>query len=404
MPESDHYDLIIVGGGILGAATFYEFQKKYPDQRVLLLEKEANLAAHQTGRNSGVLHSGIYYTPGSIKAENCREGLKLLYEFCEKNKVPYDNCGKLIVATKPEEVPRLERLKERGIQNRLKGLKLLNATEAKEYEPFVECIKALYVPDTGIVDYAMVAQKLVEMGTEINRLSTIKYNQEVVSFIKKAQETVVKTKTDSFKAEKAIFCTGLQSDRFAKKDGIDISVRVVPFRGDYFVLKPEAHHKVKNLIYPVADPDLPFLGVHLTRMMNGTIECGPNAVFSFDREGYSKIAFNLKDTKEALNFSGTWKLFGNFWKTGINEYLRAFSERRFLESLQQMIPSLEMNDLGNHRAGVRAQVVDKSGNLVDDFLIERGNCGIHVINAPSPAATACLSIGKSIIEALEGKK
>lgn len=178
----------------------------------------------------------------------------------------------------------------------------------------------------------------------------------------------------------------------------------MPFRGDYFVLKPEAHHKVKNLIYPVADPDLPFLGVHLTRMMNGTIECGPNAVFSFDREGYSKIAFNLEDTKEALNFSGTWKLFGKFWKTGINEYLRAFSEKKFLESLQQMIPSLEMKDLGNHRAGVRAQVVDKSGNLVDDFLIERGICGIHVINAPSPAATACLSIGKSIVEVLEGKK
>jgi L-2-hydroxyglutarate oxidase len=398
MPEANHYDLIIVGGGILGSATFYEFVNKYPDQRVLLLEKESKLAAHQTGRNSGVIHSGIYYTPGSLKAKNCREGLKLLYEFCEKHKVPYDNCGKLIVATKPEEVTRLEKLKERGIQNGLKGLQLLNATEAKEYEPFVECIKALYVPDTGIVDYAMVTQKLVELGTEINRSSTIKYNQEVISFVKEAEVTVIKTKKDSFRAEKVIFCTGLQSDRFAKKDGINIDVRVVPFRGDYFVLNPEANHKVKNLIYPVADPDLPFLGVHLTRMMNGTIECGPNAVFSFDREGYRKTAFDLQDTKDALNFSGTWKLFSKFWKTGVNEYLRSFLKKRFLESLQQMIPSLEMKDLGNHRAGVRAQVVDKSGNLVDDFLIERGNCGVHVINAPSPAATASLSIAKQIVK------
>jgi len=401
MPDSDHYDLIIVGGGILGAATFFEFLNKYPGQRVLILDKESSLATHQTGRNSGVMHSGIYYTPGSLKAENCRKGLEQLYHFCKEYEIPHDNCGKLIVATTQGEVPRLEQLKERGIKNGLKGLELLNLQEAKEHEPYVDCLKALYVPDTGIVDYEVVTQRLIEVGKMMSAQSEIKCNQEVLSFSKNGNSTTINTGTDTFHANKVIFCTGLQSDRFAKKDGINLEVKVVPFRGDYFVLKPEAFHKVKNLIYPVADPDLPFLGVHLTRMMNGTIECGPNAVFSFEREGYQKLSFDLKDSKDALGFEGTWKLFGKFWKQGVQEYLRAFSKRKFLKSLQEMVPAIHMNDLGEYRAGVRAQVLGKDGNLVDDFLIEQGECGIHVINAPSPAATACLSIGKHIVDKLD---
>lgn len=401
MPDSNHYDLIIVGGGILGAATFFEFQKKYPDQRVLILEKESTPAAHQTGRNSGVMHSGVYYTPGSLKAENCRNGLNLLYDFCEEYEIPYDNCGKLIVATKEDEIPLLEQLKGRGIENGLKGFKLLDSKEAREIEPYVECLKALHIPETGIVDYGLVTKRFFEVGKKINPQSEIICNQEVRSFTKNRNCTKIHTLTDTFQANKVIFCTGLQSDRFAKRDSINLEVKVVPFRGDYFVLKPEAFHKVKNLIYPVADPNLPFLGVHFTRMMNGTIECGPNAVFSFEREGYQKLSFDLKDSKEALNFVGTWKLFGKFWKHGVQEYYRAFSKRKFLKSLQEMVPSIQMNDLSEQRAGVRAQVVGKDGNLVDDFLIEKGECGIHVINAPYPAATACLSIGKTIIKELE---
>lgn len=401
MPDSNHYDLIIVGGGILGAATFFEFQKKYPDQKVLILEKESEVAAHQSGRNSGVMHSGIYYTPGSLKAENCRKGLKLLYDFCEEYEIPYDNCGKLIVTAREDEIPRLEQLKERGIKNGLKGLKLLDSKEAVEIEPFVECLKALHVPETGIVDYGLVTKRLIEVGKKINPESEIKCNQKVRSFTKIGNSSTIHTTTDTFQTKKIIFCTGLHSDRFAREDGINLDVRVVPFRGDYFILKTEAFHKVKNLIYPLADPDLPFLGVHLTRTMNGTIECGPNAVFSFKREGYEKFSFDMNDSKEAFSFSGTWKLFFKFWKTGLDEYFRAFSKAKFLKSLQKMVPSLQMGDLGLYRAGVRAQVVGKDGNLVDDFLIEQGECGIHVINAPSPAATACLSIGNQIVEKLE---
>lgn len=401
MPEDSHFDLIIVGGGILGAATFFEYQKKFPDQRILILEKESTVASHQTGRNSGVMHSGVYYTPGSLKAENCRNGLQLLYDFCREYDIPHDNCGKLIVATKEDEIPRLQQLKERGIKNGLISLKILDLNEAKEIEPYVSCLKALYVPETGIVNYGLVTNRLIDAAKKINPRSEIKCNQNVLSFNKNGNNTSIRTETDKFKANKVIFCTGLQSDRFAEKDGINLEVRVVPFRGDYFVLKPEAFHKVKNLIYPVADPELPFLGVHLTRMMNGTIECGPNAVFSFNREGYRKLSFDLKDSKDSLKFSGSWRMFGRYWKQGVEEYYRAFSKRKFLDSLQKLVPSLELSDLGNHRAGIRAQVIGKKGNLLDDFLVEKGECGIHVINAPSPAATACLSIAKYTIDKLE---
>jgi L-2-hydroxyglutarate oxidase len=401
MPNnSNNFDLIIVGGGILGAATFYLYQKQNPTSRLLLIEKESELASHQTARNSGVIHSGIYYKPNSLKAKNCREGLKLLYAFCKEFNVPFDNCGKLIIAKNEAEIKSLELLLERGKKNGINGIKLLDRVEAKKYEPYLECIKALFVPDTGIVDYGLMAKELVTQAKIINAQSLVLYNEKVEDFDKVDEATHIKSKGNTYKSRQVIFCTGLQSDRFARKDGVKLDLRVVPFRGDYYVLKPKAFHKVKNLIYPVANPDLPFLGVHLTRMMNGTIESGPNAVFSFDREGYKLLSFSFQDTAEAMGFGGTWKLFSKFWKTGIAEYRRAFSKRRFLRSLQEMVPSLEIDDLGAHRAGVRAQVVDNNGNLVDDFLIKKGNCGIHVINAPSPAATACLSIGREIISQL----
>ena len=401
MQNSDYYDLIIVGGGIIGASIFYLYQKQYPQSNILLLEKENESASHQTGRNSGVIHSGIYYKPGSLKAKNCRQGLKLLYDFCKEFKVPYDNCGKLIIAKNDAEIKSLVFLKERGIQNGIEGIKLLNSDEAKEYEPYVKCVKAVYVPETGIVDYGLVTKELIKQAKKINSNSNVLYDEKVIDFVKKEDFTLLNSKDKTFESKQVVFCTGLQSDRFAKKDGLKSDLRVVPFRGDYFALKPKAYHKVKNLIYPVPNPDLPFLGVHITRMMNGTVESGPNAVFSFDREGYTKLAFDFNDTRDAFRFSGTWKLFSKFWKTGISEYQRAFSEKRFLKSLQEIVPSIEFDDLGSHRAGVRAQVVDKSGNLVDDFMIKKGNCGIHVINAPSPAATACLSIAHEIIGRLK---
>jgi L-2-hydroxyglutarate oxidase len=398
MPNSNNFDLIIVGGGILGAATLYLYQKQNPTSRVLLIEKESELASHQTARNSGVIHSGIYYKPNSLKAKNCREGLKLLYAFCKEFNVPHDNCGKLIIAKNDDEIKSLKLLQERGKQNGINGIQLLDSAEAKKYEPYLECAKALFVPDTGIVDYGLMAKELINQAKIINSNSVVMYNEKVDDFDKVDEVSHIKAKENTYKSKQVIFCTGLQSDRFARKDGIKLDLRVVPFRGDYYVLQPKAFHKVKNLIYPVADPDLPFLGVHLTRMMNGTIESGPNAVFSFDREGYKRLSFSFQDTAEAIGFAGTWKLFSKFWRTGIAEYRRAFSKRRFLRSLQEMVPSLTIDDLGAHRAGVRAQVVDKKGNLVDDFLIKKGNCGIHVINAPSPAATASLSIANMIIE------
>lgn len=401
MTKDKYYDLIIVGGGILGASVFYEYQKKYPKKTILLLEKENTFAVHQTGRNSGVIHSGIYYKPNSLKAKNCREGLKLLYEFCRKYNVPYDNCGKLIVAKNKEEVKYLYKLKERGERNGIKNLEILNTFEAKKYEPYLECEKALKVLDTGIVDYTLVAKELIKQSKLINSNSNYLYNNKVTNFSKENNLIYLKTENLEFMANKIVFCTGLQSDRFAKADHINLKIRVVPFRGDYYVLKNRAFHKVKNLIYPVANPDLPFLGVHLTRMMNDTIECGPNAVFSFKREGYNKLSFSALDTVNALSFSGTWKLFTKFWKIGLAEYYRAFSKKRFLKSIQELVPSLEMKDLGTWRAGVRAQVVNEAGELVDDFLIEKGLCGLHVINAPSPAATSCLSIAKTIISRIE---
>ena len=391
------YDFIIVGGGIVGLATAYKLQLKFLNKSIAILEKETEIGKHQTGRNSGVMHSGIYYKPGSYKAKNCNNGLKQLVEFSEKNNVLHDVCGKIIVATSVYEIPILETIFNRGLQNKTKGICYLNSEEIKEKEPFIEGVKAIWVPTAGIIDYVGLCSTFVNKIIEINPKSKLFLSCEVKKIDSNNEVSSLESNLGIFNASKVIFCTGLQSDRVAKKDNLKLDVHIVGFRGDYYELKPEATYKIKNLVYPVPDPKFPFLGVHFTRMIDGGIECGPNAVFTFKREGYNRTSFSLRDTFEALAFKGTWKLFGKHWRKGIDEYKRAFSKRLFVKELQKMMPSISVNDVQPSRAGVRAQAIDYFGNMVDDFKIEKHYNNIHVINAPSPAATSCLAIADEIV-------
>ena len=394
---SNKYDFIVVGGGIVGLASAYKLQLKFPNKSIAILEKEAEVGKHQTGRNSGVMHSGIYYKPGSYKAKNCNNGHTQLVEFVKENSVKHDICGKIIVATKKEELPILDDIYRRGIQNGTEGISFLTSEEILQKEPFIEGIKAIWVPTAGIIDYVSVCKEFVSQIERLNIKSKFYPSCKVKTIDSFNNKTILKTNDGLFEASQVIFCTGLQSDRNAKKDNIQLAIKIVGFRGDYFELTPEASHKIKNLVYPVPDPKFPFLGVHFTRMVDGSIECGPNAVFTFKREGYNRTSFSLKDTFEALTFSGTWKLFGKHWRKGIDEYKRAFSKRLFVKELQKMMPSLTENDVQPARSGVRAQAIDCGGNMVDDFKIEKQLNNIHVINAPSPAATACLAIADEII-------
>ena len=396
--QKTEFDIAIVGGGIVGLATAFQLQKDFPKINIVVFEKEKELALHQTGRNSGVIHSGLYYKPGSSKAKNCVEGRKQLVEFAKENNVDFDICGKIVVAVNIEESQRLKQLKINGEHNGLEGLKLLDPVEFKEIEPNVEGVKALWVPEAGIIDYKEVTNKLSENMKSINMNSRVIMNCDVLNY----KNPVIETSKGNFKAKHIIFCGGLFSDRLAVKDKIELDMQIVGFRGDYYSLKNSAKSKVRNLIYPVPNAEFPFLGVHFTRMINGDIECGPNAVFSFKREGYSRIAFSIKDALQALAFSGTQKLFINHWKFGLNEYQRAFSKSLFLKELQKMIPSLKMNDIISGRSGVRAMALSSDGEMIDDFKIVKNKKNIHVLNAPSPAATACLAIGEQIME--EAKK
>ncbi len=390
------FDIAIIGGGIVGAATFYKVQKQNPTLLIALFEKEEILADHQTGHNSGVLHSGLYYKPGSLKAKNCIEGRKELVEFAKEHGIAHDVCGKVVVATHESELANMERVYQTGLENKIEGLKKISAAEVKEIEPFVESIGGLWVPCTGIIDFRAATQKMVELALAINPLSAVYLGHEVQSITKNAYVSTLQTNKGEFEAVYLVFCAGLQADRLARKDGVQLKEQVVGFRGDYYELTHEASHKVKNLIYPVPNPDFPFLGVHFTRMTNGDIECGPNAVFTFKREGYGKTDFSFRDTWDALTYKGTWKLFFNNMAFGINEYRRAFSKKLFLKTLQRMIPSLTMEDLKPGRAGVRALLLAQDGDTRDDFRIEYHGNSIHVLNAPSPAATACLAIGEYI--------
>jgi L-2-hydroxyglutarate oxidase len=395
------FDIAIIGGGIIGAATFYKIQKRNPSLKLALFEKEEALAAHQTGHNSGVIHSGLYYKPGSLKAKNCIEGRHELVDFAKTYGIDHDVCGKVVVATEEKEISNMNRIFDIGKENKIEGIEKINADQVKEIEPFVKSIGGIWVPCTGIIDFVGATKKMVELALSINPESQVFMGHEVSSISKEDSSSTIHTQKGKFISEYLVFCAGLQADRLAKKDGVKLKEKVVGFRGDYYELTEKAKDKVKNLIYPVPNPDFPFLGVHFTRMTNGEIECGPNAVFTFKREGYNKTDFSLKDTADALSYGGTWKLFFNNMSFGINEYRRAFSKRLFLKTLQRMIPSLDDTDIHPGRAGVRALLLSQDGDTRDDFRIEYHGNSIHVLNAPSPAATASLAIGNYVSEEAE---
>jgi len=393
-----NYDVVVVGGGIVGAATFYKMQKRFPDKVMLLIDKMPSLAAHQTGHNSGVIHSGLYYKPGSLKAENCVKGRHELVRFAKEHHVPHDVCGKVVVAANASEMGSLNKIHGLGLENKIEGIELINSDQLRDIEPECRGEAALWVPCTGIIDFVSATKKMVEVALSIQPLSAVHLSEEVLDFTPEGEGTLVTTSKAKYVTKHLIVCGGLQADRLAKKDGVKLREKVVGFRGDYYELNDHAKHKIRNLIYPVPNPDFPFLGVHFTRMTNGEIECGPNAVFTFKREGYGKTDFNLRDTADALGYSGTWKLFFNNVSFGINEYRRAFSKRLFLKTLQHLVPSLTMDDLRPGRSGVRAMLLNQQGDTGDDFRIETTDRSIHVLNAPSPAATAALAIGDYVAD------
>ena len=390
-------DLIVIGGGIVGLATAYKYQQQFPGRSVLLLEKESELAAHQTGRNSGVLHSGIYYKPGSLKAKNCREGKLAMEAFCQAEGVPYDICGKVIVALSDEELPRLDSIYERGQANGVK-CEIISRERLLELEPHVAGIRAIHVPETGIVDYPMVCQKLAERIVAAG--GEIKLGTAALGFKNDGATTVVETIAGGFAARQVVNCAGLYSDRVAALTGEEPPAKIIPFRGEYFELEPEAEHLVKNLIYPVPDPAFPFLGVHFTRMINGGVECGPNAVLAFAREGYFKSTINIPELAESLTYPGFLRLAAKYWKMGAGEMWRSVSKRAFVRALARLVPEIKAEHLVAAPAGVRAQALMRDGSLVDDFLIESHGNVVNVLNAPSPAATSALTIGDSIVERL----
>lgn len=389
------FDFAIIGGGIVGLATAVTLGRREPGARILLLEKEFDLSLHQTGRNSGVIHSGIYYKPGSFKAKFARAGARSMVEFCVEHGIPHDVCGKVIVATREQELPLLENLFKRGLENQLNVTKI-SADQVRAIEPHVRCLAGIRVPSTGIVSYKKVSLKYAELikaqGGEI------KLGARVEKISERAGLHILETSQGPYEARFVINCAGLHSDRVARLGGANPGAKIVPFRGEYYELVPEKRHLVKTLIYPVPNPEFPFLGVHFTRMIDGTIHAGPNAVLAFAREGYFKTDFNLRDFTETMTFGGFWKLASKNLGEGMKEMYRSLSKAAFTRSLQQLIPEVRSEDLIPCKAGIRAQALQSDGRLVDDFLIIKGRNSMHVCNAPSPAATASLEIGKAIVE------
>ena len=398
---ASQYDVTIIGGGILGLATALKITAAHPRVRLLILEKEAQLACHQTGNNSGVIHSGLYYRPGSLKAQSCVTGRKELIAFCDKTSVPYEICGKVVVATSQEELPRLEELHRRGIANGLKGLEIIVPERLKELEPHAIGIKGLYVPETGIIDYKKVADAYAEHIR--NAGGDIRLSQKVVGILDLPAEIVLQTSGGDYRTKYLINCCGLQSDLVAKmmrasSAGEQEEHRIIPFRGEYYKIAPQRQFLVRNLIYPVPDPTFPFLGVHFTRMTKGGVEAGPNAVLAYAREGYRHTNVNVKDLWQTISFRGFWAMTGKYWRTGFGELYRSLSKTAFVRALQKLLPEIRESDLVPGGAGVRAQAVSASGALVDDFVIKQSPRAIHILNAPSPGATASLAIGQSIAE------
>ncbi len=396
MQARTDFDIVVVGGGIVGLASAYKIALSHPAVRLAVLEKEDRPATHQTGHNSGVIHSGLYYKPGSTKAATCTAGRRELIEFARTHNIPHDICGKIIVATDESELPALERLFENGRQNGVEGLERIGPDRITEIEPCAAGVAALHVPSAGIIDFVKVAERLAELIERTGEHNKMLVCHEVTGFDKHDFYTNVVTNKGTFRTRCIINCAGLQSDRVARLDGFTPSVRIVPFRGDYCTLDGPAAAKVRNLLYPVPDPEFPFLGVHFTRGIDGSVECGPNAVFAFKREGYDRMNVSLRDSWESLSYPGTWRLFARHWRYGLGEYVRAFSKTRLLAQLQRLIPSLTAEDIHPGKTGIRAQALDPKGCLVDDFKIEARGNSIHVLNAPSPAATAALAIGEHI--------
>ncbi|MGV3559758.1 L-2-hydroxyglutarate oxidase [Larkinella arboricola] len=390
-------DIVIIGGGIVGLATALQIKRQRPHLSVTVLEKEHRVAAHQTGHNSGVIHSGLYYKPGSLKATNCIRGYWMLIEFCEQENVPYELCGKIVVAMKPEEVPLLNNLYERGQQNGLEGLKRLTQPQMNEIEPHVRGVEGMWVPQTGIIDYVQVCEKYAEKFRELG--GEIRLGEKVTQITPGNTLSLVVTDRSTYETKLVINCAGLHSDKMAQlTQRQELDLRIIPFRGEYYKIRSEKQYLVRNLIYPVPDPNFPFLGVHFTRMMRGGIEAGPNAVLAFGREGYRKSDVNLKEMYETLSWPGFQKVAAKYWQTGLGEMYRSFSKSAFTKALQELIPAIQEDDLVEGGSGVRAQACDRTGGLLDDFAILETERAINVCNAPSPAATSSLSIGLTVSE------
>jgi (S)-2-hydroxyglutarate dehydrogenase len=389
-------DLLIIGAGIVGLATALEVTSRFPQMRIIIVDKEARVAAHQTGHNSGVIHSGLYYKTGSLKARNCVAGAASMKRFCQEHGVVFEECGKLVVATTPEEVLRLEDLHRRGTANRVPGLRMLQREQFREIEPHCAGICALQVPSTGIVDYTIVAQKYAEL---IQRAGgELVLGAKVVALREDGGTNIVETRAGTFRARYVINCAGLYSDTITRMAGVQTNLEIIPFRGEYYEVRPERRNLVKALIYPVPDPRFPFLGVHFTRRVNGSVEAGPNALLAFRREGYTGASPNSAEALETLRFPGFWKMARKYWRMGLAEQYRSWVKSAFVKALQKMVPELQESDLAQGGSGVRAQAVDANGNLVDDFHFVHSANMIHVCNVPSPAATASLEIGKEIVE------
>jgi L-2-hydroxyglutarate oxidase len=390
-------DLVIIGGGIVGLATAYRFLERFPGKTVAVLEKEDAIAKHQTGRNSGVLHSGVYYRPGSLRALNCRTGKAAMEEFCEREGLPYERCGKVIVAVDEKEFPQLEKTLANGTANGVR-CERIGPERLREIEPHCAGIAAVHVPVAGIVDYAMVARRLAELITKQG--GSVVTGAKATAIRRDANQAIVETTVGEFAAEQVVNCAGLYSDRVARLSGVNPAVHILPFRGEFYTLKPDAFHLVKALIYPCADPNFPFLGVHFTKLIHGGVECGPNAVLAWAREGYRHSDVNLRDMAEWLMFRGFWRMAARHWRMGFEEMWRSFSKPAFVRALQRLIPEIRSEQLDWAPAGVRAQAVRPDGTIVDDWIIDETDRVVNIENAPSPAATASLNIGRLVVERL----